>query len=320
VLDLRRNGGGSLEEAIKLTGLFIPRGPVVQTRGPDGDVDVGCDPDPGVLYDGPMIVLTSRFSASASEILAGALQDYGRALIVGDSSTFGKGTVQSMVSLAALFDRYGLRHEENPGAVKFTIRKFYRPSGASTQLRGVTPDLILPSQTDLKVIGEVKMSDPLPWDRVPPARFAKLDRVRPVLATLQRESAARVAADMAFRELGQSLAIANEKMETKSVSLNEAERRREKKQADDLEAALNQALAAQDANMPPAHEITLQNVDAPGLPPAKPPAPTATANSQEPAITKGDGDAGSVLVLKETMNILADYVHAGQLPLVAAGS
>ena len=107
VLDLRRNGGGSLEEAIKLTGLFIRTGPVVQTRGPEGDIEVGTDNDPSVQYDGPLVVLTSRFSASASEILAGALQDYGRAVVVGDSSTFGKGTVQNLVPLAPLMDRSG---------------------------------------------------------------------------------------------------------------------------------------------------------------------------------------------------------------------
>src|SRR5438477_4159114 len=135
ILDLRRNGGGSLEEAISLTGLFIKEGPVVQIKNQNGAISVEKDPDPGILYEGPLIVLTSRFSASASEILAGALQDYGRALIVGDSSTHGKGTVQSLLQLANYMRRTGAAATNDPGAVKITIRKFYRASGSSTQLR-----------------------------------------------------------------------------------------------------------------------------------------------------------------------------------------
>jgi len=327
ILDLRRNGGGSLEEAIRLTGLFIRRGPVVQTRGPDGDVEVGNDPDSGVIYDGPMIVLTSRFSASASEILAGALQDYGRALIVGDSSTFGKGTVQSLIPLAALFDQNGLAHEHDPGAVKVTIRKFYRPGGASTQLRGVIPDLVLPSATDLKTIGESEMPDPLPWDSVPAAAFTKLNEVQPVLALLRRDSAARLAHNPAFRELRQNLAITNEKMEAKSVSLNEVERLKEKKQADAMEAKLKQAIKAHGTPPPLTYTVTLQNVDSPGL------QTLAKAELDVSAIPKAspgrkdaeDTDAVSAdaiedLVLRETMNILADYIHAERSLLVTARS
>src|SRR6185436_15162063 len=130
VLDLRRNGGGSLEEAINLTGLFIKEGPVVQVKGPDGDPIIEKDRDSAVFYDGPLIVLTSRFSASASEILAGALQDYDRALIVGDVSTFGKGTVQSVMTLAPLMKQLRLPPAYDPGAAVVTIQKFYRPGGS----------------------------------------------------------------------------------------------------------------------------------------------------------------------------------------------
>jgi carboxyl-terminal processing protease len=316
ILDLRRNGGGSLEEAIRLTGLFIPKGPIVQTRDPNGDVDVEKDPDPRVLYNGPMIVLTSRFSASASEILAGALQDYGRALIVGDSSTFGKGTVQNLVSLAAIFDRNGLPHEQNPGAVKVTIRKFYRPGGASTQLRGVTPDLILPSSTDLKEISERKMSEPLPWDSVPASRFSKLNRVRPVLATLQRESATRVANDPALRLLRQNLALASEKLEGTSISLNEAERRRDKAQADALEAKLKTATQARAGQTPTTYDITLQNADLPSLPAARKPSVAKTATTQLPSSNEqmtpssvSTADTGVDIVLREAEHILADYIQ-----------
>ncbi|HSS38090.1 MAG TPA: S41 family peptidase, partial [Polyangia bacterium] len=127
VLDLRRNGGGSLQEAIDMTGLFIKRGPVVQTRDSSGSVEVGADRDPSIRWAGPLVVLTSRLSASASEILAGALQDYGRAVIVGDTATFGKGTVQTIVPLGSIMDRAGLGHSFDPGALKLTISKFYRP-------------------------------------------------------------------------------------------------------------------------------------------------------------------------------------------------
>ncbi len=139
VLDLRYNGGGSLEEAVKLTGLFIKEGPVVQVKDFKDDIQKESDDDPSVAYDGPLIVLTSRFSASASEIVAGALQDYGRALVVGDSSTHGKGSVQSVNFLGPIMN---LAPSNDPGALKLTIKKFYRASGASTQLRGVTPDII----------------------------------------------------------------------------------------------------------------------------------------------------------------------------------
>ena len=191
ILDLRHNGGGSLEEAITLTGLFIREGPVVQTRERDGGTEVGADTDASELYDGPLIVLTSRFSASASEILAGALQDYGRAVIVGDQSTFGKGTVQSVVPLATLMDENHLAHSVDPGALKVTIRKFYRPSGASTQLRGVAADIALPSLSDAADVGEGELKDPLPWDRVPPSDFAREDHVSPFLNELRDPVRAR---------------------------------------------------------------------------------------------------------------------------------
>src|SRR5205814_5910416 len=136
---------GSLEEAIKLTGLFIKQGPVVQVRDSNGTVAEDADKDPSVAYDGPLIVLTSRFSASASEIVAGALQDYGRALLVGDSSTHGKGTVQSVNQLRPYMQLPDNILTNDPGALKLTIKKFYRASGASTQVKGVVPDIILPS-------------------------------------------------------------------------------------------------------------------------------------------------------------------------------
>ena len=190
ILDLRRNGGGSLEEAINLTGLFIKDGPVVQVKAYDGNVEEDDDRDPSIFYDGPLIVLTSRFSASASEILAGALQDYGRALIVGDSSTHGKGTVQSVQPLREALVRMGVRGLTNdPGALKLTIKKFYRASGASTQLKGVVPDIILPSiLSESKDIGEAALENPLPWDTIRSAKFDKVNMVEPYLSELRKRS------------------------------------------------------------------------------------------------------------------------------------
>src|SRR6202165_2559397 len=136
VVDLRRNGGGSLEEAIALTGLFLKSGPIVQTKGSNGNIVISSDPDPGIAYSGPMIVLTSRQSASASEIFAAALQDYGRALIVGDKNTFGKGTVQTILEIGRFTSLLGSRSPDD-GALKLTIQKFYRVAGGSQPLAGV---------------------------------------------------------------------------------------------------------------------------------------------------------------------------------------
>src|SRR5690606_24942637 len=144
VLDLRNNGGGLLSVAIDLTGLFIKDGPVVQVRSYYGDVKVDSDDNPAVAYDGPLVVLTSRFSASASEIVAGALQNYGRAVIIGDTSTHGKGSVQTVIEMRRLLADF-LPDDAKTGATKLTIQKFYLPNGASTQLKGVVPDIVLPS-------------------------------------------------------------------------------------------------------------------------------------------------------------------------------
>src|SRR5438552_7637955 len=195
ILDLRHNGGGSLEEAINLTGLFIKEGPVVQVKDAEGNIITDEDTDPSVLYDGPLVVLTSRFSASASEILAGALQDYGRALIVGDSSTHGKGTVQSLLQLANYMRRTGGAATNDPGAVKITIRKFYRASGSSTQLKGVVPDMVLPSVNDQLEVGESSLENPLAWDTIATAPYEKMNMVEPYLPELKRRSDGRLSAD-----------------------------------------------------------------------------------------------------------------------------
>ena len=216
------------------------------------------------LYDGPLIVLTSRFSASASEILAGALQDYGRALIVGDKSTFGKGTVQTVVPLAAMMDEHHLAHSVDPGALKVTIRKFYRPSGASTQFKGVAADIALPSLSDAADVGEAELKDPLPWDRVPPSDFTREDHVSPFLHDLRYRSAARVAGDKDFAYLREDIAQFKKTITAKTVDLNEADRRQEKEEGKAREEARKRERAARKESLPTTYDITLKNADAPG--------------------------------------------------------
>ncbi len=318
IIDLRRNGGGSLEEAISLTGLFIPRGPVVQTRGPAGDVDVEADTDPTQQYAGPLMLLTSRFSASASEILAGALQDYGRAVVVGDSSTFGKGTVQSIVPLARVMDQSGLSHSYDPGALKITIRKFYRPSGSSTQMRGVASNIVLPSTSDFSDVSESAMDNPLPWDAVPVVAFARENRVAPYVDTLRERSVQRVTTDKDFVYLAEDIARLRKSLAKKTVSLNEVERRKEVAEGKARQAEREKERATRKAQKPTTYEITLKNAAAPGLPPplttvdakaaaSEKSASRAPANPDSSATRPGPGED---IILNEAQRILADYVDS----------
>ena len=269
ILDLRRNGGGSLEEAINLTGLFIKEGPVVQVKDYDGTVQEDDDKDPSVLYDGPLIVLTSRFSASASEILAGALQDYGRALIVGDSSTHGKGTVQSVQPLRDALARMGVRGLTNdPGALKLTIKKFYRASGASTQLKGVVPDIVLPSVlNESKDIGEAALDNPLGYDTIPSAKFDRLNMVAPYLPELRKRSTERLATDKEFSYVQEDIEWFKKQQADKSVSLNEKVRLKEKEELDGRNKARDRERLARPEPQEKIYEITLKQALLPGLPP-----------------------------------------------------
>jgi len=270
ILDLRRNGGGSLEEAINLTGLFIKEGPVVQVRDPDGRVTVDADGDPAVVYEGPLVVLTSRFSASASEILAGALQDYGRAVVVGESSTHGKGTVQSLLQLAPLMRP---QTTNNLGALKYTIRKFYRVSGSSTQLRGVVPDIILPAINNHADIGEAALPNALPWDTIDKADFDPVNVVSPVLGELRKRSEARVAQDKDFQTIREDIERYKKAKEDKTVSMNEEERFREKRENEARAEARKKELRNRPEPSYKIYDITLKIVDEPGLP-----APTVATN------------------------------------------
>jgi carboxyl-terminal processing protease len=304
ILDLRRNGGGSLEEAINLTGLFIKDGPVVLVKDYDGTVQEDDDRDSSIFYDGPLIVLTSRFSASASEILAGALQDYGRALIVGDSSTHGKGTVQSVQPLGDALTRMGVRGLTNdPGALKVTIKKFYRASGASTQLKGVVPDIVLPSiLSESTEIGEKALENPLPWDTIRSAKFDHLNRVDPFLADLRKRSAERIATDKEFGYIREDIQLFKKQQADKTISLDEKARLKEKEEADArLKARDKERLARQD-QPEKTYEITLKLAKLPGLPP-----PLAKTNSTIARISSGKngpvaigGTNSTAAVAKET--------------------
>lgn len=312
ILDLRRNGGGSLEEAIKLTGLFIKQGPVVQVKDPSGEVTVDKDTDPGIEYDGPMIVLTSRFSASASEILAGALQDYGRALIVGDSSTHGKGTVQTMISLA----RYIRNAEFDPGAIKVTIRKFYRPSGASTQRKGVVPDIVLPSVNNHAEVGEVSLENALPWDTIDAADFRPVNRIAPYLDDLRQKSVKRVEASKDYSYVREDIERFDKMRADKTISLNEETRLKEKEEVKKIEEARKQERKDRHVPTPIAYKITLKQATQPGLPApydaAKEREEKRRAAGLEPDADKleeGEAPVETIdIPLNEAENILLDFI------------
>ncbi len=229
VLDLRNNGGGSLSEAIELTGLFIDQGPVVQVRESSGRVSVEEDRKAGVAWTGPLAVLVNRGSASASEIVAGAIQDYGRGLIIGET-TFGKGTVQNMVDL----DRWPANEKARFGQVKLTIAQFFRPGGSSTQNKGVVPDVGFPISVDASEYGESKYDNALPWTRIAAAPHIQYGNFGSLLGKLDARHDARVAKDVEFQWFAEDVATFREQRAKKSVSLNEAVRRVERDTFDAL--------------------------------------------------------------------------------------
>ena len=219
ILDLRNNGGGSLADAVSVTGLFIETGPVVQVRNGAGSIRVMSDDDRSVEYSGPMIVLVNRFSASASEIFAGALQDYGRALIVGDEHTHGKGTVQALLDLDRFVNLRGMDKYMPLGAVKVTIQKFYRISGESTQEKGVTPDVVLPSRLDGLESGEKYLDYALPWDHISSANYQHWTAFGKDVDSLRKLSLARVSKDKDFQEIVSEADSAKKRREESMQSL-----------------------------------------------------------------------------------------------------
>ncbi|MCE3264227.1 MAG: peptidase, partial [Pseudoduganella sp.] len=266
LIDLRNNGGGSLTEAVELTGLFIDRGPVVQQRSASGHVEVESDGVPGLVWDGPVGVLINRASASASEIFAAALQDYGRGLVLGEAS-FGKGTVQTLVNP----ERSGLSSKLRYGELKMTIAQFFRINGGTTQLRGVTPDIKLASTSDAEAFGESSYDNALPYTQIKPAIYIPAGDLKEIATVLGKKHEARVAKDKDYQYLLDDIAYVKKQRKDNTISLNEAARRKERDQQEarakirearlaagpspddpilvaDPKDALNKAIAAKPAN------------------------------------------------------------------------
>ncbi|MGO9512945.1 MAG: carboxy terminal-processing peptidase [Steroidobacteraceae bacterium] len=249
IMDLRANGGGYLPEAESLTGLFIDHGPVVQLRDTTGRIEVDDDPDPAVFYSGPLIVLVDRFSASASEIFAGAIQDYGRGLIVGQQ-TYGKGTVQNAHPLN--YTIFGRKPEL--GQLNVTIGKYYRITGESTQDRGVTPDIALPSLIDASEVGESTRDRALPWDHIEAASFKVEGDLKAMAATLQKLHEERTADSADFKYLHDDIAALEAMRNQKTLSLNLKTREAERKRQDSERLARENAWRAAH-NVPPAKSL-----------------------------------------------------------------
>jgi carboxyl-terminal processing protease len=265
VIDLRRNGGGSLEEALSLTGLFLKSGPIVQTKDYNGSIRVSANPDPGIAYSGPMVVLTSRQSASASEIFAAALQDYGRAVIVGDKNTFGKGTVQTILPIGRFASLLG-SHSDEDGALKLTIQKFYRVAGGSTQLHGVASDIVLPSLSDLPEFGEGALKNALAYDEVAKARYTKWsDSHSLFIDQLRRRSEERVKNDPEFHYVMEDIDRLRHKLDENRISLNEDQRKKELQDDKLRKETRSKERLARNQEEPRIYRVTLDTVDKPNL-------------------------------------------------------
>ena len=313
VLDLRRNGGGLLSEAIDLTGLFINKGPVVQVKSFSGDIQVDSDEDTQISYIGPLAVLVSRFSASASEIVAGALQNYGRAVIIGDQSTHGKGSVQTIVEMKNV-NRMLARLPTKTGAAKLTIQKFYLPNGSSTQNKGVTPDIVLPSIDEYMPIGESDLPHALIWDEIPSTTFSGRPLDSQIVVSLRDASKSRQAHLEEFAYLKRSIDWFKQKQAQKEISLNLDERRRQRETDDAFKKAMDtekDQLAKSDF---PYKEFTL-------VPPPPKHIPTEkkadTDDGADDNTLSTDEDPGVVKLdihLRESLRVLADALSLSKNP------
>jgi len=258
LVDLRNNGGGALVDAVNIAGLFFGNGPVVQIKTIE-NAEVLYDNDPKVYYDGPMVVLVNRLSASASEIFAGAMQDYRRALIVGSEHSYGKGTVQTLINLDNNLPFFSLNMAKYKplGALKLTTQKFYRVNGESTQHRGVVPDIVLPDRFKYSELGEQYVENSLPWDKIDPVPHAAWRSFPFDIEKLRRESAERVAADKKFQEIVAEAEEARQRMEHTLVDIDlasvRAEREKLKKFAENADIDSHAGAAGDDL---PDHELT----------------------------------------------------------------
>ncbi|HZS17375.1 MAG TPA: carboxy terminal-processing peptidase [Candidatus Udaeobacter sp.] len=341
VIDLRRNGGGSLEEALSLTGLFLKSGPIVQTKDYNGSIRVSANPDPGIAYSGPVVVLTSRQSASASEIFAAALQDYGRAVIVGDKNTFGKGTVQTILPIGRFASLLG-SHSDEDGALKLTIQKFYRVAGGSTQLHGVTSDIVLPSLSDLPEFGEGALKNALPYDEVPKARYTKWSDTHSLfIDQLRRRSEERVKADPEFHYVMDDMNRMRHKLDENRISLNEDVRKKELQDDKLRKETRSKERLARNQEEPRIYRVTLDTVDKPDLQLVMYPGKLAEAkkNGTAPKVdpdaasdadsdlignsADGDDDSKTPAIdpeRDEALNILADLVDLSRGPKTASAN
>src|SRR2546430_7515023 len=335
IVDLRRNGGGSLEEAISLTGLFLKSGPIVQTKGSNGNIVVSSDPDPGIVYTGPMVVLTSRESASASEIFAAALQDYGRAVIVGDQNTFGKGTVQTILEIGRFTSLLGSRSPDD-GALKLTIQKFYRVAGGSSPHHGVAADIMLPSLSDLPEFGERALKNCLPYDEVPKAKFTKWPDGHPLFVEeLKRRSAERVQHDPEFHYVLEDMERLRHKLNENRITLNEDARRKEIQDDKLRKETRSKERLARNQEEPNIYRLTLDTVDKPNLQLIMYPGKLAEAKAKAGATKVSpeaapDDDTDTIGAADdtkepaidperdETLNILADLVDLSRGPKTAS--
>jgi carboxyl-terminal processing protease len=310
VLDLRNNGGGLLSEAVLLTGLFIDHGPVVQIKDSRGRKQVLEDLERGTAYDGPLVVLTNKMSASASEIVAGALQNYGRAVIIGDKSTHGKGTVQTIQELGRYLNTFG--PSANVGAIKITIQKFYLPNGHSTQMRGVIPDIVLPSANDYLDLGEDRLPHALPWDEIESERFTPNRTLAQSLTLLKERSAERLRTNSEFATLAADIERLRQRIENPSVSLRESVRAQERAEEKARREAREAVLKAQAAAAPKVIRITFDANEALKVTTADEPEPAGVEDDEAsdgptPKLTRSEQFAAD-LHLQETLNVLGDLV------------
>jgi carboxyl-terminal processing protease len=326
VIDLRNNGGGSVDEAVRMTGLFVNQGPIVQLKDSNREIHLVKRQPGKALYEGPIVVLENKRTASASEIFSAAMQDYRRAVIVGDSTTFGKGTVQAVIELNRCIDRIG-DNPELAGALKITIEKIYRVTGESTQVKGVISDLKIPSLTETTVPGENEQEHRLAFDAVPPAALDLAQNGKSLfLDELRRRSEARIKEDPLFRDVNSEIALANENNEKNRVSLNENVRKSELAEVTRLEDKADsdrKTARGQDRNK--YYQLMLADVDKTELKQinngSEPDASTQTAPPDEAiqlfpdarrpwSLARGDFEewTENEAITRETLNILSDLV------------
>lgn len=321
VIDLRGNGGGSLEEVRLMTGFFIGSGPVVQVKDAQGNIERKSVSNRRPLFDGQVVVMINKASASASEILAGALQDYGRAVIVGDTSTFGKGTVQQPVDLSRFLPYFF--DKSRIGMLKVTIQKFYRVAGGSTQHRGVESDIVLPSITAaFDNIGESSLEHALPYDQIPPAKgYKKNPWIGTVLPELRQRSAKRVEEDLDLQIMNDEIQRAKKRLAENRVSLNKAVREKENAEIETRRKSINKErkirfaeMAKEDARRYKLYRLTLDDLESPDLVPADPEKDTSQfmKMAEDPTAELDDAPdypSGLDPELRESLNILGDMIQ-----------